>query len=63
MDDVVEYKDSRVVVEINGEIQYSCFDKDGGRGGVASLDTNVLKHVEAQLQESLLHIKELINPK
>lgn len=56
-------KDSRVIVEINGEIQYSCFNKKGEKGGVTSLDAAVLKHVEAQLQESLLHVQNLINHK
>ncbi|ENV34533.1 hypothetical protein [Acinetobacter gerneri] len=59
----MEHTKTRVSVEIDDDLQYSYFKKSGEKGGVASLDLKVLKYVEAQLQESLLHIQSLINHK
>ena len=56
-------KNMRVIVEIDDELQYSHFDKDGKNGGVAPLNIDMQKQVEAQLQMALLHVQDLLNHK
>lgn len=59
----MKHTETRVSVEIDNDLQYSYFKKDSETGGIASLDSEVLRCVEAELQESLLHIQSLINHK
>lgn len=53
----------RIIVELNGSVEYSRYAKDGETGGVASLNNDQLQHVEAQLKNALLHVKELLSHK
>ena len=53
----------RVIVEIDGEPQYSYFKKAGNAGGINPLNINMQKQVEAQLQIALLHVQNLLNNK
>ena len=56
-------KNVRVIVEIDDELQYSHFDKDGKKGGITPLNIDMQKQVEAQLQIALLHVQDLLNHK
>ena len=49
-------KNIRVIVEIDGDTQFSCFSHEGKTGGVTPLDPEVLKVVKAQLQDALLQV-------
>ena len=56
-------KNSRLIVDVDGEVVFSRFDIDGRHGGVISLDQEVMLDVKAQLELALLQVQELLNHK
>lgn len=56
-------KNIRVIVEIDGDTQFSCFSHEGKIGGVSPLDPETLKVVKAQLQDALLQVEDLLSHK
>ncbi|OTG87703.1 hypothetical protein B9T31_04185 [Acinetobacter sp. ANC 4558] len=46
-------KDSRLIVEINGEVVFSQFDIEGQTGGVNTLDYDVLSQVKTLLENAI----------
>ena len=56
-------KNSRLIVEVDGEVVFSRFDMEGQCGGVNSLDQEVMLDVKAQLELALLQIQELLSHK
>ena len=54
---------TRLIVEINGDTQFSRFSNEGKNGGVTPLETEVLKAVKVQLQDALLQVENLLSHK
>ncbi|MGY3823102.1 hypothetical protein [Acinetobacter haemolyticus] len=50
---------TRVIVEINHDVQFSRFQDGDQKGGVQPLDPKLIKIVKAQLEDALLQLEEL----
>ena len=54
---------TRVIVEINHDVQFSRFNDGDQKGGVQPLDPNTIPVVKAQLEDALLQLEKLANHK
>lgn len=56
----MKHKQVRVMVELDGELQFSRFQGESGKCGLQSLDVDVLLAANEALENTLLEIKKLI---
>ncbi|EOR07283.1 hypothetical protein [Acinetobacter tandoii] len=54
-------KNTRLIIEIDGDTQFSRCNFEGEKIGLTPLDPEVLKAVKAQLQDALLQVEDLLN--
>ena len=59
----MDIQHTRVIVEINHDVQFSRFQEGERKGGVQPLAPEVIAVVKAQLEEALLHLEELSSHK
>ena len=54
---------TRVIVEINHDVQFSRFHDGDQKGGVQPLDADTIAVVKAQLEDALLQLEKLSSHK
>lgn len=59
----MEIQHTRVIVEINHDVQFSRFQDGDQKGGVQPLDPEIIAVVKAQLEDALLHLQKLASHK
>ncbi len=59
----MEIQHTRVIVEINHDVQFSRFQKGDQKGGVQPLDPDTIAVVKAQLEDALLQLEKLSSHK
>ena len=59
----MDIQHTRVIVEINHDVQFSRFQEGERKGGVQPLAPEVIAVVKAQLEDALLHLEELSSHK
>ncbi|MCR4529872.1 MULTISPECIES: hypothetical protein [Acinetobacter] len=55
----MEIQHTRVIVEINQDVQFSRFKNGDQKGGVQPIEPSVIAAVKAQLEDALLHLENL----